>query len=909
MIEAIVEFAVLAIFFLSLWLIDFVFDLRRNIATQKFRNQSSWVAYLCPTIVATDILMPIFFYWLLRVDMRIAVSDFFILSFFSLIFFVWYWSIDVIELKNLSPMRFAAGAIGKEGDMFDFKDSAESVAMRLMGVKQHVNVIGIYGFPGFGKSSFARMIIEHLPQEETLYTFISLTETNEAKDFSILFAERWFASLKERYPKFDTTLAVPFMQSILRESGNGILASIFELLPALNKGLQSTEAAVCDSALPPPGRKLVTPEIANVFGNVQKVQEKLWVVMIDEIERARFDEIYRVVEIIERFKNEGRTGMPVRVVFMLCVSDASLRRYLQKYNPTNELTHLIWDFFFGGSKSLTLSPIFLPPVSYENKLGYFKDRLITFNNSLDENQRKPDLENNLEYAYFDTTSLPFETEIEERGRISRVFGIIGFSPRLIDRCINGLYFTFGTYRSESYVSKPTVRMSDLLIMEYVRIEYPHIIPFLTEYADDFRSQFANRGLTMQGLDSHFKRRDLKEGKGRVADQVAQASKKYDMDENEKSRVEELVAFISYTAYEFWNSYRDMSVDSKRSRFGTLSDPYELWNYLHMTDGEEGSPYARLDALYFQHQQGQLILPNLSLLELHEYSRFSDEITDAKMETHLGVLQDVKRRLVNGEVEVRPGDIGDTIYDTIIYDFVHTLLVLVEKAKNTAGEDTKYSSHIMDEVVKALDQLMRSPKITIGGKFIILNSFANDTRGGVSDIHRRFREAFAYMLEQNKPIIIHMIKSVFDEYEQKYVRGNESLYDYEENFFYVMYQGWSGDNSRDKEIRDIRDMAKRGLGSHPVALEKYWDRYKSNGKNFQEVLRNDFDDRNNNALYMPLATLVEITEKVDNLPEKIQQKLAFWRPAVDALMFQAREQLESSNETLRYVLIKKGLLEK
>jgi len=759
------------------------------------------------------------------------------------------------------------------------------------------------------------MIIESLPQDEILYTYISLTETNEAKDFSLLFAERWFASLKENYPKIDTTLAVPFMQSILRESGNGIIASLFALVPGLNKGLKSTKAKVFDPAYPPPseGKGIDTSlEIANVFGNVPEIHERLWVVMVDEIERARFDEIYRVIEIIERYKNEGRTGMPIRVVFILCVSDARLRRYLQEYK-TNMLSHLISSFFFGGSKNLTMAPIFLPPIPSEKKLQYFKDKLMALNNSLDENQKEVNLEENLSNVYFDTFSHAATFESDENKRLSRVFGLIGFSPRLIDRCIGGLYFTFGAYQKESNISRPKVRMSDLLIMEYIRIRYPHIMLFFTEYADRMRSQFDNESaVSPLSIGAYLEREEYRQGKKRIADLIAEASGKEDMNEKEKNRAEDLVAFACRYFPDYWNSQYETSVDAKRGYLGTLSDPHELWNYLHMTIDGEDSPYVRLDALYSEHRKGQLNIAGISLQDLHGYGRFLIDAGNVPVEMHLDVLGDIARRLIKGEIKIQSKNVEGTTYDAMVFEFSYTLLVSVESVRNDAersSNDTMHSSRVMDEAFMALASVLKSPGVTTGAKFKILNSFANDTRGRGSEIHTRFADAFAYMLKHNNLMIRDLIGYVFNEYGQRYFRDEKSIYDNEENFFYVMYQGWSGKKDNVSEVENIRQVAKRDLEKHVDALELYWNRYflKEEWGGYKDALRSVFDEPNSNSLYMPLATLVKRTERASNLSEATIKKMAFWRPAVDDPVYQQKENLRDATDTLRHVLIEKEFL--
>ena len=903
-----------------LWLCGFIFEIPKNIAIQKLHKQKSWVWYMFFIGTTAFIWVPLILIWPFDFKTIDALyGSFLLFCLVALLAIYWYWRAKKINIKDLLPRRFAAGAVGKNEDALDFRNSAETVAARLMAIKNYVSVVGIYGFPGFGKSSFARMIIESLPTDETLYTYISLTETNEAKDFSTLFAERWFSSLGERYPKIDTKLAVPVMQSILRESGNGIIAPLFELAPWLNKGLKPTTAKTFDPAYPPPlmeGKVNTSSEIANVFGNVQEITEKLWVVMIDEIERARFDEIYRAIEIIERYKNEGRTGLPVRVMFILCVADTELRSYLRIYRSQNKLSYLIEDFFFdNATKSLTIPPIYLPPVSYEKKLQYFKDKLIDFNNSLDDSQKEEKLEENLADVYFDTVShKSSHSDTDEKKRLSCAFGFIGFLPRLIDRCIGGLYFTFGAYRKESNIPRPRVKMSDLLIMEYIKIKYPYIMSFLTEYADAMRSQFdGGTWTTPLGVATYSEKYVYQNEKKRFADLVIKNSGIENVTEKEKKDIEELLPFACRWVSDFWNSKNDTSAGRKLDYLGTLSDPHALWNYLHMTEDGGESLYIKLDALYLKHKNKSLDFKSISLQDLHDYARFLIDVGGTTSDIYLDVLGDITRRLTSqGEINIKPSDVGDTVYETIVFDFSYTLLNIIEFAKNNAGRsdaDTKKSFRTMDDTLSALREVLESSNVTTEAKLIILNSFANKMRGSGSEIHGRFTEAFEYMELHNEADIKELIQYVFSEYKQKYITDKKDIYENEQNFFYVLYQIWSGNANNSQEVADIREIASRNLEKHAEALELYWNRFPFDERwtSYKEAPPDIFERIDSNALYMPLPRLIDITKRAKNPSELVVKKMRIWQDAVGDSDYEARETLSNKKDTLGYILKEEKLL--
>ena len=118
------------------------------------------------------------------------------------------------------------------------------------------------------------------------------------------------------------------LENILRESSDkGAMFSVFaQLLVRLNFGLNKTKSACQDKNIEK--ERFVPESTAAMFNHIYEIKEKHWIINIDEIERAQLDEIYRTIEVIERFKNEGRFGLPVKIIFLLCVSGEDLQKRL-----------------------------------------------------------------------------------------------------------------------------------------------------------------------------------------------------------------------------------------------------------------------------------------------------------------------------------------------------------------------------------------------------------------------------------------------------------------------------------------------------------------------------------------------------------------------------------------------------
>ncbi|MEZ4087015.1 MAG: P-loop NTPase fold protein [Candidatus Gracilibacteria bacterium] len=317
----------LVLFFLWIKPID---KLRREL----FRKQFSWVFYVYVGLVSSPMVSE-WFYIGRDLTFCDAVSKLVFNFMIILLGFVFYLrGIPRLDV-NVLEMRFAAGSMSIGDDELGFSPSAKQLANGLQNLSSYVTVAGLYGGLGRGKSSYTRMILESMNREETLYTYISLTETNEAKDFSLLFGERWMKTLIERYPKVDAKLYLPAMNSILRESGYGWMSGIFGFIENFNVEIIKTLRKASDEKEFKKENVYVSKAVAKLFGNVPEIKEKIWVLVFDEIERAQLDEIYRMVEIIERFKNEGRNGLPVKLIFLLCVSRSDLKRYLDTFKKSD----------------------------------------------------------------------------------------------------------------------------------------------------------------------------------------------------------------------------------------------------------------------------------------------------------------------------------------------------------------------------------------------------------------------------------------------------------------------------------------------------------------------------------------------------------------------------------------------
>ena len=315
---------------------------QKKLKIQKINRQCSWLMYFHFSLFLSPIISMVVLKTKTIIDFLdgklifsilgdtgwLSISVRFVWLFLGIFWYIYTKAPSVFDqVKN---WRFAPFCVDTENDKFDWKESAEREATNLLAIDKYISVVLVDGKQGDGKSSYARMIVEALTEKDKLnilYTYISLTETNQEKDFSKMFLERCFATINERYPKINFSNSLPIIREGLRDNGYGIWSVFLDMLTRVNQGISKTKSIVHDPYTK--SNNYVDKEVAEKFGNVQVINEDLWIILIDEIDRAPAKEIYRAIETIERYKHDGRCGLPVKIIFMLCVDRLTLYKNLK----------------------------------------------------------------------------------------------------------------------------------------------------------------------------------------------------------------------------------------------------------------------------------------------------------------------------------------------------------------------------------------------------------------------------------------------------------------------------------------------------------------------------------------------------------------------------------------------------
>lgn len=898
---------------LILFLLNFVFGLWHGLCVQKIREQPSWVYFTLYGLTVGPLVVIVLLLWVTgKFDYNFLIingpDNLVNLIKFNTISSVTILFVSFLPKGRIHPYeKFASGAVGVDDDELHFKESAINAANGLMKIKDYVSVAGLFGGLGYGKSSYARMIIESLKQDDILYTYISLTETNEARGFSKLFAERWLETLKERYPKINTYISLPLMKSVLRESGNGLVAEIFSIIPGLNKGLIKTQAYYFDNYYKASKNPKTSSSVARLFGNVTEFKEDFWIIMVDEIERAQFDEIYRLIEIVERFKNEGRTGLPIRVLFVLCISETDLERLLDNFEKIDPKSVLIKQFFYGDTKSYT-TRIFLPPV----KLERLRKFIISKMQGLDiiKKYNNPKISEELNGVYLNSNFDPTGVFFRYEDTMAYVLGLLAQeSPRLISVSIKNVDYSYHRYRNK-LGEEPAImnlHLSDLVALEYAKIKYPFIVTFFSKTVELISRNFKGFDELTKGevLSYYSIPEDYKKGKLRLADWVSQVVNR-EIPEDSKGNVESVIGLICNTYYKLRNDRAFDYNNSDPEYYNSLAYPENLYNWLSSVSDSVSFKITKYKEFYLMHRKGQLKLRDIDNVLFCGYSNFLRSISGVETSLYLDLVKEFSYRIIEEKVDIENMNVGDTVYDSVVYQFIFQVMTVIE-------QDYAKSKEFSDNIASAYDGLKKvllSSNVTVGAKYMILNSFINDTRGG-SGIHARLISAFEAISKYRKEDFDNVIRKVFEEAEYKYFIYDAIIYDNEENFFYVMYQGWSGDATNDDEIQKIRRVAKRGLEERDDAISLYWNRYdsKKDGLTIEEAIDNGNYLRSgiNFELYMPLKTLIEITENSHIRDMNIIDKMNFWKGAIDNQGYIISAEIKNDPATLKAVLIKRGVI--
>jgi hypothetical protein len=831
-------------------------------------------------------------------------------------------------LKNAN---FAPGSVGCGDDLLDMEKSAQNAALQIEKITESVSVVAIYGGMGAGKSSYTRMIVESMTPNNTLYTYISLTETNTEDDFSKLFAERWIETIKERYPKIDISAQSfqPLLRDLLRETG-GVWSDLVSLVPQLN--ITKTQLRAQEGSRKQHGR-FVDRQTASYFANIPSFNEDIWVIVIDEIERAKFSEIYRVIELIERMKHVGRAGMPIKLIFILNIAREDLQQRV-KISPDHALSEhsdlavLINDFLFTNPKNITLT-LFVPPVQRSKWIGFISEKIKAvydeFGFAKAESKRALQPGHSLEESLpelrplLTTASISLVNPVENFPNVHAHAYVIFFQRFLMNESPRSIYRIVAEFRSlmngfrdiNGNINNYSIRFTDILIVAYLHVLYPAIIDYFErtigarvpeENETTPEAQTAYLMQREEELEIAFSRNIDKQVVGSnstVEDALHKSFLRVVKAEVDKNLLLDLVALVAH-------DYIDAAKNAITERSNRHSDPTKLEyetttsrpeNLLHLLRGFAGPP-SRLEANYTHYRHTQKAVTYLDGIDdvgdLLSYSDFyRNEEKNSLPAQHLALAANILRLLQNGSInpDILSND-EKSKYDKATYELLFNLMEA--GIRNPDAEE-------INRAVDILCETLLDKRLNTQIKYQFINSFMHVRNNG--EVHFRLKQAFDEFIQKplNAKKIRTAVERVVTDTDNKYFseKSTAVVYENEEAPIFVLYQSWSGLLEDVDGIKRLRSAAQRGLKKYPRALEGYWQSYpyESGWKSWKDF-QNSHRLENNAELLIPLKELIELTEVVD-VSEFIKQKAAFYK---ENLPSDWQGKINPDNETI-YAVIK------
>jgi hypothetical protein len=814
-----------------------------------------------------------------------------------------------------ATFEYANTTIGTEDDLLDFARAAKNFRSGTETLNQPVQVIGITGGMGEGKSTYWRMIAEGLDKEKTLHTYISLTETNSTNDFSKLFSERWFETLKERYafalsPSYSEESR---LYRVLRDTGSGWLRLVAEAILTLNIGLFRTLTKSKDISYmfsEKRSGRYVEAAVAKVFNNIPELYEDRWFIVVDELERSPIAEVYRLIEVIERFRQFGKDGVPIQIIFVICY-DAS---HFGNIDIDDEKVGLVKNFLTNTNRKSVDIVQKVPNPNLNRRIQLITDKLksiipkkvllntnYTFLDSLYDVEKDDFLDirpefgvYKKEYSFKETfdflvlrmTSLPIRSTV-----------------RLITQQLKFFISALSNDKDEWLLN---VNLSTFMAYEYIRLARPEFIPFIeasqSRFDPDLKSFYTLGQAFLGGFnEEEAKKRPIKEKiLAATGIDVSLLS-----DEQIKAMFDELDILLPVVSQYLQEGGSDPYENNVVKYSGTLSDPDTLKWIIAFSKGEQTN-FGRYTKLFDQIASRNLETTDFKdAQDLVDFSGFTRNRVGYTLKTSnksLAIANTIYNYTTTVKGLVDPSSIqeGSSLLDSLTYEFVFQLH---ETAFGEVPEENKKAA------ADLFDEFMHNPVIKFEAKLIALDAFLKRDGSGFDRV--RLREE-VFDLYRGEDYFIKLYNELRTEIGVRYGKPKSpiNIYNQEGNIFYVQYQFWSG-VLEDPFLQDMRAMAKRGLTTNARGLLVLWNvyPYENGWKTYNDMLKShdisaSFFDPSRRGMYLKLEELLSYTRKNANFKRQmasdsnLRTKVTFWQAVHKEGSYTEREaKLEPSNDTV------------
>lgn len=786
--------------------------------------------------------------------------------------------------------EYANGTVGIKSDkplfrdLLNFEATADNVRSSLLTINDPVTVVAITGKLGSGKSTFWRIVAEKLNKEKNLHTYMSLTQSNSTHDFSKLFAEKWFETLSNRYPML---INISYFEqrrlfNVLRDTTDGLLKFIFSALPMLSGGLfkTRTKAGIWERSSELINDDFVDKGLARMFYYIPHINEDRWFIVIDEIERAPFEEIYRLIEIIERFKYVAKKGSPTRLIFILCVDDSQALETLDRHKDISEKTTLIRSFINADSK-LVDRVVDVPTADINTKLNFIESHLLTICKEETSDEKSELLRDiydfdNKKFENIEPVYIPIKGLTDRKDRYSYIMEkLASATPRTVVRVARRIDF-----RRKNQQWTNNYSLTEYMMYEFLAVSYPKIKALVTE--------IINHDIDFYTVGKFWSDEEEK------MNVPQRAMYKYDVDMSRYSEAElnSIAAVLKIFVPRIYNDLWSSDVDNNRytSYEGTLSDRAFFRSLINFRDEQnKDSMYMSIYKKFASSDAWPIELNNAKLLD--EFSGFVRNKVDYQSKNPvIGfriAYQILKYIETTDEQLFRPCDLNNdhNLMNRLTYEFIFQL--------TTAFNRHEIADQQNEESIKLFEQFVKSKATSYEAKLLLFDAFIKQEGDGYirTDIRVSIIEKLRSPLYFQK-LFAGIQRRMFKEYLQP----SSNIYRNEANIHYVLYQNWDGlplDESA--TLSKLRQVATTGLSSNTSGLMAFWDVYpfEESWQTYDDFLRDGpgsiFFDPSRRGLFLPLKRLLKFTSRNPGMRQRIEQeqklkdKVNFWRKNQNAYL--------------------------
>jgi len=694
------------------------------------------------------------------------------------------------------------------------------------------------------------------------------------------------------------------LRPIIREVSKDFFSTVFNFIEKFNKQIFKTKVTF-HHILNKTTEESLDKDTAKMFGNIDEFVEKRWIVVIDELERSKRDEIYRAIEIIERFKTLGSKGLPIKIIFVICTSEKDLKELLEQ-NPS-EPSKQIGDFFFSNPKTFS-NYEFIPYPSWEKMVSFIQKSLLEVRKdkklkSLFDRHEK----HSLKLRFPQTTLSQVENNVNDSRKLGQeeVIDVVTLlmaneSPRLAKKVIDDLKFVTQRLSVTSMLEHQLLPFpfSQMLLLSFIRVKYPELFVFLHETVDDVFHT------TQDKINESMFRSLIDKDKKITLEEWFKSVRGKSTQQCDWGLFERLISMVSYEYLDYLNKRQKDYLDDY---INLNYIPYGLLRYLRAIEGLQLPEDADFVVYLKKYQSGESLRKDLpEAQQLYLFARNSRRLYSLKSDFYLNIAKEIFERWKDGRIPLSPRQLQDSIYSNLTYEF---LFHLTEAIKRNRTSNKKARSQLLRQISDLLNNFFEAEFISIGAKFTLLNSIVREKRSAEThwDLDKLLKE-----LEDEKLFSVrNVVDKTLSHYRKKYIENKETIYENEENFFYVLYQYWTGDKSDQTSIKTINDIAERNLEKYPDVLELFWDMLPyDESTDIEDSFTDDFIRHNHGDLnpYLTLLTLVNKSLKANFKNKELKKKINYWN-----------KDLKKSNEayikakplkdvdTLMKTLINKGLV--